>query len=104
MTVSGVRSIDVNRVPVVVDSQLTASQGQTIYIPYSSVLANDSDPDRDRLSITDFSLISSKGGRITSSAGRFTYPQPDCRWPPRWNKPRSSYWCRQRSSSWEHRE
>ena len=76
VTVTGVRSIDVNRVPVVMDSQFTASEGETIYISYSSVLANDSDPDRDRLSITDFSLISSKGGRITSSSGRFTYRPP----------------------------
>ena len=55
-------SIPTNTVPIAVDDEVTTNQDIAVAI---DVLANDSDPDEDAISIQTFDATSAKGGSIT---------------------------------------
>ncbi len=64
-----------NNAPVAIDDSFTSEGGDAVS---GNVLDNDSDPDGDALSVTDFDAISSGGGTVTMSAGGgFTYAPAD---------------------------
>ena len=63
-----------NRPPLVVDDSATTDQGTAVTL---NVLANDTDPDGDALTITAFSATSMEGGTVScTSAGLCTYTPP----------------------------
>jgi hypothetical protein len=66
-----------DRPPVASNTIITAAQGQTIQIPFSQVLTNDSDADGDTLTIGDFSDLSANGGFVTTNDMTFTYTPPE---------------------------
>ncbi|MDH3666966.1 MAG: tandem-95 repeat protein [Paracoccaceae bacterium] len=60
-----------NNAPVAIDDSFASEGGEAVS---GNVLDNDSDPDGDALSVTDFDATSSGGGTVTMSAGGgFTY-------------------------------
>lgn len=62
-----------NRPPRAVRDDVTTAQGTPVTV---NVLANDSDPDGDPLSIIAFDAVSAGGGTVTCSAPNCTYTPP----------------------------
>lgn len=75
---SSAATLTVNQPPVAGDDDAGARPGQTLTIPVMKLLANDSDPDGDALSVTAVQTPSSQGAPVTLDQvnGLVTYQAP----------------------------
>ena len=62
-----------NRVPVAADDGGVTTLNQALNLTSASLLANDSDPDGDALSVVSVSATSTNGGAVSLSLGTVTY-------------------------------
>src|SRR5207249_6483488 len=67
---------NVNRAPVANDDTFTNGQNVAVTIPFTLLLANDTDADGDPLTVASVSASSSQGGTIASTATNLTYTPP----------------------------
>ncbi|PYJ08398.1 MAG: hypothetical protein DME25_01630, partial [Verrucomicrobia bacterium] len=67
---------NVNRAPVANDDTFTNGQNVAVTIPFTLLLANDTDADGDPLMVASVSASSSQGGTIASTATNLTYTPP----------------------------
>jgi hypothetical protein len=65
-----------NRPPVAVNDNIGAAKNTPRAIPASVLLANDSDPDMDTLTVTSVSSPSRAGGTVILASGTVTYTPP----------------------------
>lgn len=71
-------STRVNRAPVAGNDPVTGRAGQRLRIPVAQVLANDTDPDLDSLTVVSVDAASAAGGTASLSGGWVSYtPPPD---------------------------
>jgi autotransporter-associated beta strand protein len=65
--------IKVNRAPVAASTSVTNKPGQSVFIPFSNLVAAGSDPDSDPVAINGVSLTTSAGVILTTNATGITY-------------------------------
>ena len=67
----------VNQPPVIVNDQFTAVVDQSLTLPLSQLLQNDSDPDGDVLRVIDVAASSVNDASIRNNGTSWTYQPPD---------------------------
>lgn len=70
---STVARLVVNTLPVATDDTLTRQTNKTVRVRLSTLLANDSDPDADALSVASISPTSAKGASVSLDGGWVLY-------------------------------
>ena len=75
-TTSAAATLTVNRPPVARDDGGSTPKDEPFVISIAQLLANDSDPDGDPLSLTAVSAASTKGGSVALGATSVTYSPP----------------------------
>jgi hypothetical protein len=65
-----------NEPPFPIDDIVRRQAGQTLQLAVADLLANDQDPESDRITLRSFSPVSRAGGQITFDAGRLLYHSP----------------------------
>lgn len=65
-----------NQTPVALPNGLATMRDQPSSVPLIKLLANDSDPDGDPLSVTSVSSASQQGGTVVLAAGQLNYAPP----------------------------
>lgn len=66
----------VNRAPVAANDPVTAREGVRLRIPVAQMLANDSDPDADPLTVLEVDPASAAGGSVSLTGGWVLYTPP----------------------------
>jgi subtilisin-like proprotein convertase family protein len=72
-TTSAVAVVTVNRLPVAQNNGGATIQGQALMIQVGKLLANDSDPDGDPLTVISVTATSTNGGSVVLGGGKVTY-------------------------------
>ena len=72
-TLVGVRVINVDRPPQAQDDTIQATAGVTITIPFSAVLANDTDMDGDTLTVSVPSAVTARNGNVVVATNGLVY-------------------------------
>ena len=68
--------LTINQPPIAADNGAATSQGSALTLAVGKLLANDSDPDGNPLTVTAVSATSANNGAVTLAAGVVTYSPP----------------------------